>query len=182
MVTSVNVKGKWKELVASGAEDKTVQVWNMRIKQKLWKFQHEDQVSFVQLHNKYLITCCDDKSTRILDIESGYVIYKLSHTGRCKICDLSPNNSLLAVACSTAVVVWDFENGTKIKEFKLGEEICDVRFNSDGTKLVAGLNEGKIFKIDMAFDSEEDTKNLNKLVKSFLKQKVNFINKGQKTS
>ena len=118
MVTSVNVKGN---LVASGSHDKEVQVWNMRRKQKVWQFGHEDKVFCVQLHDKYLITCCNDKSTRIWDIETGKVIHKLVHPRRCNNCDLSPNKTLLAVASDTAVVLWDFKNATKIKEFKLGE-------------------------------------------------------------
>ena len=140
--------------MASGSANKTVQVWNMRTKQKLWHLQHEDKVKCVQLHDKYLITCCYDKSTRIWDIETGKVIQKLVHPGKCYNCDLSPNKTLLAVASLTAVVLWDFKNATKIKEFKLGAKIADVRFNQDGTRLVAGLHEGEVFKIDLIFGSE----------------------------
>ena len=150
-MNSVNVKGN---LVASGSDDKTVQIWNMRTKQKLWQFQHGDEVNCVQLHDKYLITCCDDKLTRIWDIETGKVIHKLDHPGWCSNCDLSPNKTLLAVASDTAVVLWDFKNATKIKEFKLGKYIHDVKFNRDGTRLVAGLYEGEVFKIDLIFGSE----------------------------
>ena len=153
-------------LVASGSLDKTVQVWNMRIKQKLWQFHHDDVVRCVQLHDKYLITCCKDKLTRIWDIETGKVIHKLDHPGKCYNCDLSPNKTLLAVASHTAVVLWDFKNATKIKEFKLGKYINDVKFNRDGTRLVAGLYEGEIFKIDLMFDSE-GAKTESKLTKSF---------------
>ena len=126
----------------------------MRTKQKLWQFDHEDNVYCVQLHDTYLITCSADKSARIWDIETGKLIHKLAHSASCGNCDLSPNRTLLAVASDTAVVLWDFKKATKIKEFKLGELIVDVRFNRDGTTLVVGLKYGQIFKIDLMFDSE----------------------------
>ena len=135
-------------LIASGSTDKSTQVWNMQTRTKLWQFQHEDKVFCVQLHENWLITCSLDKSTRIWDLGDGKQIHKLEQSGRCVNLDISPNKSLLAIASDYELVLVDFAKVTKIKEFKLGTRIADVRFNRSGTRLVAGLLEGEVYKID----------------------------------
>ena len=146
----------------------------MRTKEKLWQFQHEGKVYCVQLHENFVITCSADKTTRIWNLDNGQEVHKLSHPGRSWNFDLSPNQTLLAVASDTAVVLWDFKNATKIKEFKLDKNIFDVRFSPDGTRLVAGLYEGEVFKIDLIFDSDnKSARTLSKLATSFRRTKLN---------
>ena len=128
----------------------------MQTKQKLRHFQHEDVVICVQLHENWLITCSVDKSTRIWDLGDGKQIKKFEQSDKCGNLDISPSKLLLAIASGHELVLVDISKTTKIKEFKLGTGILDVRFNQSGTRLIVGLHEGEVFKIDLIFDSEKE--------------------------
>ena len=151
-MSSVSVQGN---SLASGSYDKTVKVWNMETNREVTQFQHEDQVMCVKLHDNLLISASFDNSTRIWDIKTGNQLHKLSHSGECYNFDLNASKTVLAVACDTSVVLWDYKKATKIKEFKFGENIDDVRFNPAGNTIVAGLGGGEIFKIDVQFGSKD---------------------------
>ena len=157
-MTSVSAQGN---LLASGSYDETVQLWNMQTNRKVMQFQHEDQAICVQLHDNLLISSSRDKSTRIWDIKTGNQLYKLSHSSQCNNFDLNASQTVLAVVCDTAVVLWDFKKATKIKEFKLGNTISDVRFNPAGDTLVAGVSDGRVFKIDLEFGSKDQACAIN---------------------
>ena len=139
-------------LLASGSEDKTVQVWNMETKSKVWELKHEEEVICVQLHDKRLISSSDDKMTRIWNLDTGKEIHGLVHEDPCTNFDLSPDKTILAVGCMSGVVLWDFRNAKKLKEIKLGQHANDLRFNPTGNRLVVGLDDGRVFKIDLAYE------------------------------
>ena len=120
------------------------------------QFEHEDSVMCVQIHNSWVITSSSDKSVKIWDIDTEEELHKLSHSCACYNFDLDHTQSVLAVACQTAVVLWDVKKATKIKEFNLGNKIYDVRFNPVGDTLVAGNGEGEIFKIDLKSGSNNE--------------------------
>ena len=105
--SSVQVKDN---LLISSSQDKTVQVWNMERHQKLWELDHGDKVWSTILRDDQVIACCNDKSVRVLGLESGHELHRLEHPGPCYNADLSPNKSLLAVACRSSVVLWDIKN------------------------------------------------------------------------
>ena len=152
-VTSVSMQGN---LIASGSDDTLAQVWNMQTQTKLWQFEHEDEVYCLLFHENLLISCSQDKSTRVWNLANGKQIHRLDQSSRCKNFDISPDKSLLAIASSDDLVLFDFSRTTKIEEFKLGYSLNDVKFNRSGTRLLAGSHKGQVFKIDMFFDSEDD--------------------------
>ena len=121
----------------------------MQNHKQLWQFDHEEKFWGIILHDNQLIACCADKSVRVLAIEDGEELHRLEHPGPCYNADLSPNKSLLAVACGPAVVLWDMRKAVKVKEFDLGPSVHDLRFNPSGDKLIVGKSDGEIFKIEM---------------------------------
>ena len=121
----------------------------MERNEKLWQFDHNDKVRCTVLRDDQVISCCEDKSVRVLALESGKELHCLDHPSSCHNADLSPNKSLLAVACRTAVVLWDIRKAVKIQNFDLGNRINDVRFNPSGDKLIVGLHDGEIHKIEL---------------------------------
>ena len=64
-----------------------------------------------------------------------------------KLSHLSADN-LLAIAFNFALVLWDLKKGTKVKVLEL-EDINDVRFSPDGTKMIVGLYTGDVYKVDL---------------------------------
>ena len=136
-------------LVISGSDDGVVTVWNMESDRKLWEFNHENSVLSMIVRDDWVITCCKDKSVTVLHLDTGHELHRLEHPSVCNNADLNPNKSLLAVACDSAVVVWDMKKQIKIGEFELAPEIRDLRFNPAGDKLIVGAFEGEIFEIAM---------------------------------
>ena len=136
-------------LIISGSHDKTVQVWNMERHEKLWELNHGDLVKSTILRDDQVVTCCADKTVRVLALDSGEELHRLEHPGSCVNADLSPNKSLLAVACKSAVILWDIRKAVKIEQFDLGSTINDVGFNPTGDKLIVGLHEGEVYKIEL---------------------------------
>ena len=145
-MTSVQVKNN---LVISASHDWTVQVFNMETDEKLWQFDHQLFVHCVILRDDQVITCCHDKSVRVLALESGEELHRLEHPGPCVNADLNPRKSLLAVACKSAVVLWDIRKAVKLEQFDLGSGINDVRFNPTGDKIIVGLLKGEIYNIEL---------------------------------
>ena len=136
-------------LIISGSHDETVQAWNMERHEKVWQSDHGDKIYSVILRDEQVITCCFDKAVRVFSLQSGKKLHRLEHPGPCYNADLSPNKILLAVACDSAVVLWDIRNTVKIEQFDLGSKIYDLRFNQSGDKLVVGLYEGEVYKIEL---------------------------------
>ena len=62
--------------------------------------------------------------------------------------DLSPDDSLLAIAFQYKLILWDLIKGTKMEIVEM-KNICDVRFNKSGDKLIFGLYQGEVFKVDL---------------------------------
>ena len=143
---SIQIKNN---LIISGSHDKTVQVWNMERHEQLWQSDYGDKVWSVVLRDRQVIACCGDKTVRVLALESGEELHRLEHPGPCKNADISPNKTLLAVACGSAVVIWDIRNAVKIEQFDLGAGIYDARFNPTGDKLVVGLYDGEVYIIEL---------------------------------
>ena len=68
--------------------------------------------------------------------------------------NLSEEKQLLVVATGEPfglngnVTVWRLDNFTKIREEEIGSTL-DVRFNADGTKVIAVTNVGSVFEISL---------------------------------
>ena len=142
--------------MASGSADQMIQVWNMETNSKVWEFRHEDEVKCVQLHEKWLVSSSVDRTTSIWNLDTGKQIYRLVHEDPCTNFDISPDKTILAVGCASGVVLWDFKNATKIREFELEREVTDLRFNPAGDRIIVGASDGWIFKIDLAYDENNE--------------------------
>ena len=65
----------------------------------------------------------------------------------------------MAVAFNYELILWDLKKGSKTTLADL-KNINDVRFNPAGNRIVVGLYEGDVYKIDLDSDSvSSDTAN-----------------------
>ena len=58
----------------------------------------------------------------------------------------------MVVAFNYELILWDLKKGSKTKLVEL-KNINDVRFNPAGNRIVVGLFEGDVYKIDLDADS-----------------------------
>ena len=127
-----------------------MQVWNMERHEKLWEFGHGHKVWSSILRDDQVITCCEDKSVRVLALQTGEELHRLEHLSLCYNADLSPNKSLLAVACPDGIVLWDIRNAVKIERFDFADRgVHDLKFNPSGDKLIVGLYDGQVYKLEI---------------------------------
>ena len=101
----------------------------------------------VQKVGNFLITSSQDKTVKFWDVHNGDEQHCLLHSSSCYNFDVY--KSVLAVATDSAVVLWNMESFAKIHEFKLGQNIFDLKFNPSGNKIIAGLHNGEVFKIEL---------------------------------
>ena len=143
-VISVDIEN---EVLASGSFDGKIQVWNMTSDSQLFQVSHEDEVLCVKVVGKKIVSC-GDTTVRIWNLEDGKLLHKLQLPDLCHNFDLNPEKTLLAVAHYIGVSIWDFQNLAQISEIEL-DRVMDVRFNEQGTRLIAGQKNGQIYKIDV---------------------------------
>ena len=135
------------EVLVSGSEDKKVQVWNMTSSSQLFEVAHEGKVFCVKVVGK-LVLSCGGKTVRIWNLKDGKLLHKLHLPNLCNNFDLNAEKTLLAIAHSDGVSIWDFSNVVQIREIEL-KWVNDVRFNKRGTTLIVGQFYGQVFKIDL---------------------------------
>lgn len=139
-VTSVDIQN---EVVASGSLDNKVQAWNMTSGKKLIEVAHENDVFCIKLVHERLLSC-GDKTVRVWSLQDGSELHKFQHSSWCNNFDLNFDETLLAVAHSGGLTIWDFSNRIKLQEIEIND-VYDVRFNESGMKLVFGLHDGTVF-------------------------------------
>ena len=113
---------------------------------QLFQRSHEKKVYCVKVVGKMLVSC-GDKTVRIWNLD-GELLHELQLLSLCYNFDLNRERTLLAVAHSTGVSIWDFLNVDQISEIKLNL-VTDVLFNKEGTTLIVGQLDGQISKIDL---------------------------------
>ena len=138
------------KLLASGGTDKSVQVWNVETKQKLYDVKHNHSVSSVFFKNSMLISASLDQTCKISNKDDGRLLKTLEHDGKCNNIDIKGN--MMAVAHGNngergGVSVWNIENFSKIEEYQF-KQITDVRFQSD-SRIIFASNDGWIYKIEL---------------------------------
>ena len=137
-------------LLASGGTDKSVYVWNVESKQKLYHVKHNHSVSSVFFENSMLISASLDQTCKISKKDNGRLLQTLEHDGKCNSIDI--NGNMMAVAHGNndecgGVSVWNIEDFSKIEEYQF-KQITDVRFQSD-SRIIFASNDGWIYKIEL---------------------------------
>ena len=114
---------------------------------QLFEVTHESYVYCVKVVGEMVISC-GDKSVRIWNLQDGKLLHKLQLSGWCLNFDMNNEKTLLAVAHTAGVSIWDFFDKIRISETELST-VSDVRFNEQGTTLIVGQFDGQVSKIDL---------------------------------
>ena len=137
--------------IASGSDDKTVRVWDIKSKREIVKFVgHSDTVYSVAFSpdGKYIASGSRDKAIRVWDIESKKEIMKLlGHTDYVVSVAFSPDGKYIASAGANdqSVIVWDVIKEQEATQFSgHSDYVKSVAFSPDGKYIASGSSDKTI--------------------------------------
>jgi WD40 repeat protein len=102
------------------------------------------------------VSCSQDNSLRLWDVESGQEIRKLlGHTGKVYRVAFSPDGrTVLSGADDFTMRLWDVDGGQEIHRFDYAGRVYDVAFSPDGRTGFGGSEDGLVIQWDV--DSGEE--------------------------
>jgi len=112
-----------------------------------------DSVAALSPDGNMIAVLENDRSTRIVDVDTGKTIHLLSapnYFGYPQA--FTPDNSqLITVSIRGVVKIWDMKSGKEIKTFDLEKRYCLIKLSPDGEKLICGDLVGSVDVWDMNF-------------------------------
>jgi general transcriptional corepressor TUP1 len=135
-------------LVAAGAEDAIIRVWNLETGQLVHRlFQHEQDIYSLVFSpdGSLLASGSGDKSVKVWDSKSGRCLFTLGadevgpKDGVTSV-DISPDGRLIAAASLDRIIrVWDLSTGYFLERYEgHADSIYSVTFSRDGKSLASG--------------------------------------------
>ncbi|MCH7729865.1 MAG: hypothetical protein IH991_25855, partial [Planctomycetes bacterium] len=129
--------------LASGAGDKTVQLWNLTDGASLQSFTGSTQgLSNVAVSNdgKLLAACGAEKFVRVWQIADGVALHSIALPVPARDVHFSADSTKLVAGCDDNIVrVWDLRSGKLLELFK-GHTgaVSGVRFAADNKTIISG--------------------------------------------
>lgn len=170
-VNSVHAHPVVAEMLVSGAEDKTIKVWDLRspITIKMYS-DHEDAVNMVRVAGKeaYFVSSSDDKTTKIWDVRGSESLHTIKNVTAKALAYNAQGNRFMVCAnylnrydALTAALVATFnrygiqesDRGSKIVSTDSSMTSCISTGIDDRELIVLGTNDGNI-----VFFNPENTK------------------------
>ncbi|BAY27999.1 WD-40 repeat-containing protein [Calothrix sp. NIES-2100] len=136
--------------LASGADDKTIKIWNVETGQEIRTLNgHSQRVNSVAISpdGKTLVSGSADATIKIWNVATGNEIRTLNrHSRWVWSVTISPDGKTL-VSCSgdKTIKIWNVETGQEIRTLNgHSEEVYSVAFSPDGKTLVSGSGDKTI--------------------------------------
>jgi WD40 repeat protein len=128
--------------IVSGAQDKSIRVWDANSGQELLCFQTPESVRCVSYSpdGKRIVAGLFDKTVRVWNAHSGEEVLCLSgHTSLVHDVSFSPNGSCIVSAGDSTARVWDAHHGRELLCLE-GHEgwIGSVSYSPDGSRIATG--------------------------------------------
>lgn len=132
------------ETLASGSDDKTVKIWDLKHKKEVRTFRgHLGKVYAVAISpdGQSIVSGSDDKTIKIWDLNTGKEIRTLNgHQGIVTSVAISPDGqTIVSGSYDRTIKIWDFKTGKEIHTLNahLGE-VLSVAISPDGEKIASG--------------------------------------------
>jgi WD40 repeat protein len=144
------------ELVAMGAEDGSVAVWNIdkneRLGSNMTVYEKTKMVDLVFTPDKKkLITGDEAGEIKIWDLAKREVIKTIQaqNNGLSAIAMSPDGKRFVTVGGKNELRLWNVENGEQIKEWELITPVRNLAFSADGKKLFTANGDTTLYQIDL---------------------------------
>jgi len=114
---------------------------------------HNGQINDIDWssNNEVIATCSSDKTLKLISIETGETIKKISNRSDVVACLFHPvNNDLIMLATTKNIRICDCKTGKKIRSIPIGGNVKSMTFSSDGEMLFVGNDTGEIVWLSCA--------------------------------
>ncbi|HEY9606173.1 MAG TPA: serine/threonine-protein kinase [Allocoleopsis sp.] len=134
------------QLIASGSEDNTIKVWNLRTGKLLRTLTgHSGGIRSVAISpdGKLLASGGDDKTIKLWNLETGKLLRTLTgHSDIVESVTISPDGKLLASGSNDKTVkLWNLQTGQEIRTLTgFSYFVVSVAISPDGQTLVSGAD------------------------------------------
>jgi WD40 repeat protein/transcriptional regulator with XRE-family HTH domain len=146
-------------LLASGGEDMTAKIWDVRTGQELRTLGgHAGWVNRVSFSpdGALLATAGEDGVAKLWDVSTGRELHALvGHAGPVYDLAFSSDGNLLATASGDATVrIWDARSGQELRAESTSGPVGSVAFSPDGAQLTGGFEDGTVIFWDVETGEE----------------------------
>jgi WD40 repeat protein len=134
------------QLIASGSEDNTIKLWNLRTGQLLRTLTgHSEGIRSVAISpdGKLLASGSDDKTIKLWNLDTGKLLRTLTgHSDIVQSVTISPDGKLLASGSNDKTVkLWNLQTGQEIRTLTgFSYFVVSVAISPDGQTLVSGAD------------------------------------------
>ncbi|KAG2364072.1 quinon protein alcohol dehydrogenase-like superfamily [Suillus spraguei] len=143
--------------VASGSEDGTVRLWDVRTGKVITKWKEHTQAVESVCWSPYgdrVVTGSFDGTARVWHVESGGPVQGLNpiNTGHQHVyaVSYSPSATRIATCGRDGIKIWDAKTGKQLTAIKLHRPVWSLTWTSDEKKLISGSRNGSIRIFDTA--------------------------------
>ncbi len=144
-VTSISFSPN-SQLIASGSEDKTVKLWDLKSGKDIKTFdKHIDSITYVSFSpdGKVIASASKDKTVKLWTL-NGRLLKNFKHDASISSVIFSPNGKILATASKDKTVkLWTL-NGTLLQNFKHDDSVVTMNFSHNSTMLATASNDDTI--------------------------------------
>ncbi len=154
------------KLLASGADDRTVRLWDVESGSQVRVIRgHRLPVNLVSFSpdGQWVASSSNDGTVRIWDVNTGRELQTLEHGRGVKALAFSPDGRLLATACefldrdceNRSIIFWKPDTGEIVRQFPVHDNaIEDLAFSPDGKLLASAGYEAPIRLWDVSSGTE----------------------------
>ena len=145
-VYSISISG---QALASGSEDRSCQVWDIRERRHLYTIKQSLGVDEVQLFSTGSSYDLISSGASRMQVWKGDKLFQtLQHSNYTTRFHFNSDKSMLAVGNWNGVTVWSTADWKKLADLEIGN-IKDVNFNSASNKILATSYYGEVSIIDL---------------------------------
>ena len=147
---AVNIGGAGEKILASGSDDRTIQLWQAATGERLKTLRGHDgwvQAIAFSPDGERLVSGSSDHTVKLWDVQSGECLYTLAgHDQRVKAVAVAPDGKTLASGSDDRTVkIWDARTGRCLQTLEGHTNwVLSVAYSPDGKSLASGSGDRTI--------------------------------------